>query len=84
MNFLTGQNLIGNDFKLEYGIIAHKKLGNTEKVSDFQQYGIYKVHHILCEGVTFQPEKKASMAQSVEALTALLICVKVDRTCANK
>jgi hypothetical protein len=47
-----------------------EKLEKTK--SSLSSFGIAPMHHVLCEGSTFPPEKRTSMAMSVGSLTALL------------
>lgn len=56
-----------------------EKRNNQEKDVSLSQYGIYGVHHPLCEGVSFPPEKRSSMPQTLGPMTALLCYMKSDR-----
>nr|AVR52570.1 NP [Photinus pyralis orthomyxo-like virus 2] len=49
------------------------KKGDDERTAvPLSRYGINGAHHVLLEGITYPPEVKSSMAQSVGPLTALL------------
>lgn len=43
-----------------------------EKVVQVKDFGLYPQHHILLEGVSFAPELRSSMAQSVGPMTAVI------------
>lgn len=77
-NFLSGFNLRIKEIRLGHNTMPIGKEQGREKAVQLSQYGIYGCHHILCEGVTFPPEKRASMVQSLGPLT-LLICYLKNR-----
>nr|QMP82326.1 nucleocapsid protein [Phasmatodean orthomyxo-related virus OKIAV172] len=84
LNFLGGFALRRKELRLGHHTMPIEKRGNIERVVNLAQYGLYGAHHILCEGVTFPPEKRSSMAQSVGPMTSLLCYLKSDRRFAEK
>lgn len=73
---------VGFEYRMQELRIGHNEMcvgkdGQTEKKFLVSKYGIMPNHHILLEGLGFPPEKRASMAQSVGPLTALLCYLRV-------
>nr|AYP67576.1 putative nucleocapsid [Old quarry swamp virus] len=83
-NFLSGHALRRKELRLGHNTMTHRKVGQREEVIELKQYGIYGAHHPLCEGVSFPPEKKASMAQSMGPLTALLCYARAEKAYSAK
>lgn len=69
---------VGFDYRLQELRMGHgemsirKEADGKETKFMVSKYGILPNHHILLEGIGFPPEKRASMAQSMGPLTALL------------
>nr|QPL15348.1 nucleoprotein [Hymenopteran orthomyxo-related virus OKIAV175] len=83
-NFLSGFALRKKELRLGHGLMPIEKRDNQEKSVQIAQYGVYGVHHVLCEGISFPPEKRASMPQTVGPITALLCYIKSDRRYSKK
>jgi len=67
-----------NELRVGHSSYTTKKVdGKTLNVS-VSQYGFFAAHHILLEGISLPPEKKAGMAQSLGPLTALIQLAKSD------
>lgn len=79
LNFLSGFALRRKELRLGHHQMPLVRKGNQERVVNVTQYGIYGCHHILCEGMTFPPEKRASMAQSLGPLTTLMCYIRSER-----
>nr|QPL15316.1 nucleoprotein [Hymenopteran orthomyxo-related virus OKIAV174] len=79
LNFLSGYALRRKELRLGHHVMPIEKRNNQEKDVTLSQYGIYGVHHPLCEGVSFPPEKRSSMPQSLGPMTSLLCYMKSER-----
>nr|QPL15393.1 nucleoprotein [Hymenopteran orthomyxo-related virus OKIAV171] len=79
LNFLSGFALRRKELRLGHHIMPVGKKNNKEEVVNLSQFGIYGCHHILCEGVSFPPEKRASMPQTLGPIATLLCYLKSDR-----
>ncbi|CAK9833187.1 hypothetical protein ANTRET_LOCUS9910 [Anthophora retusa] len=79
LNFLSGFGMRRKELRLGHHQMPLVKRGNQERVVNVTQYGIYGCHHILCEGISFPPEKRASMPQSLGPLTIPLCYLRSER-----
>ncbi|CAK9833180.1 hypothetical protein ANTRET_LOCUS9903 [Anthophora retusa] len=79
LNLLSGFAMRRKELRLGHHQMPLVKRENQERVVNVAQYGIYGCHHILCEGISFPPEKRASMPQSLGPLTILLCYLRSER-----
>lgn len=84
LNFLSGFALRRKELRLGHHHAPIEKKNNLQKDASLAQYGISGVHHPLCEGVSFPPEKRASMPQTVGPITAPLCYMKAERKYSQK
>lgn len=67
-----------DEIRLGVGKMPVSKRGDTTNYVDVSRYGIRPAHHILLEGATYKPERRAPMAQSLGPLTAPLCAYKTS------
>lgn len=65
-----------DEIRLGVGKMPVAKRGDVTDYVDVSRFGIRPAHHILLEGATYKPERRAPMAQSLGPLTALLCSYK--------
>lgn len=58
------------ELRVGHSKMTLKKEGDTTRMVSMSQYGLSGAHHILLEGISIPPEKRAGMAQSLGAMTS--------------
>lgn len=65
--------LISFGLKMEELFLGHSTIGGGKKeLAEVREYGLSGVHHILLEGISFPPEKRAMMMKNLGEMTVLL------------
>lgn len=68
------------ELRLGHGVITLKKQKVGEEiVAKVKDFGLKPRHHVLLEGVTFPPEIRATIAQSVGPMTTLITHTKESK-----
>nr|QMP82394.1 nucleocapsid protein [Hemipteran orthomyxo-related virus OKIAV183] len=85
LNFFAAWGLRLTEGRTGHGKMPTGKLADgTIKNVSMDRYGLVGAHHILLEGNTFPPERRASMAQSLGPMTAFMCMINSEGKYRNK
>ncbi|GLV38106.1 hypothetical protein CBL_10073 [Carabus blaptoides fortunei] len=76
LNFSGAIGLRLNELRLGHSMMPIGKVVNFTDASKVSAYGLQGMHHILLEGITYPPERRSSMAQSMGPMTAFLCMLR--------
>lgn len=84
MTFFSMNSARRNELRVGHSTFPVKKstTGNTttERLVQSSTYGVLPPHHVLCSGISYNPSKRASMAQSVGVITAAVSLASTTNT----
>lgn len=66
------------EIRLGHDKFPVKKKDGVTTMNFVRSYGLNGAHHVLLEGITFAPETKSSMAQSLGPMTILLAMIRSE------
>lgn len=74
--FICGFTLRENELRVGHSNFTVRKTAGVESTVAVEAYGLSGAHHVLLEGISFPPEKKSSMAQSMGSMTAMIMLAR--------
>nr|XP_033322045.1 uncharacterized protein LOC117218080 [Megalopta genalis] len=84
LSFLGGHALRREELRLGHSYMPVKMKGNRKGYITLSRYGICDIHHTLCEGVSYPPEKRAPMSKLMGPLAVLLCYMRANRISSPK
>lgn len=76
LTFLCAHKLRRDELRVGHGNMPVNKTKEEEKYVTVKSYGLEGPHHILLEGISFPPEKRSSMTQSLGLMTTAIMLSK--------
>lgn len=76
LSYLCAHKLRRDEIRVGHDKIPTNKTGDTESFILTEAYGMQSAHHILLEGISFPPEKRSSMTQSLGPMTTAIMVAK--------
>lgn len=76
LTYLCAHKLRMDELRVEHATMPVKRSGGVESYIGTKSYGMTSAHHILLEGISFLPEKRSSMAQSLGPMTTAIMVAK--------
>nr|QPL15318.1 nucleoprotein [Raphidiopteran orthomyxo-related virus OKIAV180] len=84
LNFCCAFGMRMKELRTGHSMMPLKKSDSQTTAANVAQYGLEGCHHILLEGISFPPEKRSSMTQSLGPMTALLCYIRSETKYAEK
>lgn len=76
ITFMCSHKLRRDELLVGHANMPINKKKDEEKYVSIKQYGLDGPHHILLEGISFPPEKRSSMTQSLGPMTTAIMLSK--------
>lgn len=76
ITFMCSHKLRRDELRVGHANMPINKKKDEEKYVSIKQYGLDGPHHILLEGISFPPEKRSSMTQSLGPMTTAIMLSK--------
>lgn len=76
LTFLAAHKLRRNELRVGHSKMPISK-GKDPKFVNVSGWGLDTAHHILLEGISYPPDKKSAMAQSLGPMTIAIQCARI-------
>lgn len=76
LTYLCAHKLRRDELRVGHANVPVNKTTGAESYIRTDAYGMQSAHHILLEGISFTPEKRSSMNQSLGPITTAIMVAK--------